>query len=305
MKTIKLSDATVLLTGGTGFLGRNILPELRQLCGCVVTLGRSSGNDVSCDLTQGVPSLPVHADIVVHAAGMVHIVPENDDVARAFFDVNVEGTRNLCRALETVGVPHKLVYVSSVAVYGCEGGEDVDENHPLNGKTPYAQSKIQAEALLQEWCHAHGVGLTILRAALIAGPDAPGNLGAMVRGIRSGAYVNVAGGSARKSLLMARDVARLLPLLPEDGGIYNICDGDAMSVARLSRLIGSQCGRRVMSIPYVMARMLAGVGDVLGSRFPINTQRLNTMMRSITFSNHKAVAELGWCPLSVEKNYKI
>jgi len=79
--------------------------------------------------------------------------------------------------LEKVGVPESFIFVSTVAVYGCETGEDIDENHPLKGNTPYALSKIQAEKFLTEWCHTNNVKLGIIRPSLIAGPNPPGNLG--------------------------------------------------------------------------------------------------------------------------------
>ena len=70
-----------------------------------------------------------------------------------------------------------------------------------------------AEEYLQEWCHNHNVILGILRPSLIAGPNPPGNLGAMIKGIESGKYFSIGGGKVRKSVLMVEDIARLVPLL--------------------------------------------------------------------------------------------
>lgn len=55
-------------------------------------------------------------------------------------------------ALENVGVPKALIFISTVAVYGCEFGEQITEEHTLNGTTPYAKSKIMAEEYLTNWC---------------------------------------------------------------------------------------------------------------------------------------------------------
>ena len=106
-----------------------------------------------------------------------------------------------------------IYFISTVAVYGCEYGENITEEHPLNGTTPYAVSKRMAEEYLQEWCHNHNVILGILRPSLIAGPNPPGNLGAMIKGIESGKYFSIGGGKVRKSVLMVEDIARLVPLL--------------------------------------------------------------------------------------------
>ena len=95
---------------------------------------------------------------------------------------------------------------------------------PLVGDSPYADSKIKAEEYLTNWCKEHNVILGILRPSLLAGKGAPGNLGAMVNGIRTGAYLSIAGGKARKSVLMVDDIAHLVPLVAEKGGVYNVCD---------------------------------------------------------------------------------
>lgn len=81
-----------------------------------------------------------------------------------------------------------------------------------------------AETYLNEWCEKNDVTLGILRPSLLADRNAPDNLGAMVDGIRKGFYLNIAGGKDKKSILMAEDIANLLPLLEEKGGIYNVCD---------------------------------------------------------------------------------
>lgn len=75
-------------------------------------------------------------------------------------------------------------FISTVAVYGCEFGNLVTEEHPLEGNTPYARSKIMAEEYLTEWCRNNNVKLGILRPSLLAGKHALGNLGAMVMVLR-------------------------------------------------------------------------------------------------------------------------
>ena len=63
--------------------------------------------------------------------------------------------------------------------------------------------------------------------------------------------------------------------------------------------------RKPISIPYWMAWCMAKVGDLLGSKAPINSYKLEKMTKSLTFSNEKARRELCWEPLDVLENYKI
>jgi nucleoside-diphosphate-sugar epimerase len=295
----------LLFTGGTGFLGKNVMSILTKPYE-VSTCGITPDDMIKANLAKEVPELPCQYDVVLHACGKAHVVPKTDAEKQAFYDVNYQGTVNLCTALEKVGVPKALIFISTVAVYGCEYGDLITEEHPLEGITPYAESKIMAEKYLTEWCAKNGVTLGILRPSLLAGKNAPGNLGAMVNGIKKGFYMNIAGGKVIKSILMAEDIAKLVPLVAEKGGIYNVCDTRQPSFGEISISVARQLGKgKPLNIPYWLAWCMAKVGDLLGSKAPINTYKLEKMTKSLTFSNEKARRELGWEPMDVLENYKI
>lgn len=295
----------LLFTGGTGFLGKNVMPLLAKQYE-VTTCGITPDDMIKANLAKEVPSLSERYDVVLHACGKAHMVPKTEAEKQAFYDVNYTGTIHLCDALEKVGVPKALVFISTVAVYGCEYGDLIDETHALDGDSPYAKSKIMTEEYLTKWCLDHQVRLGILRPSLLAGKDAPGNLGAMVNGIKKGFYMNIAGGKVIKSILMAEDIARLLPLLEKKGGVYNVCDTRQPSFGEISVSIANQLGKKKpLNIPYWMAWCMAKVGDLLGSKAPINSYKLEKMTKSLTFSNEKARLELNWEPLDVLDNYKI
>lgn len=295
----------LLFTGGTGFLGKNAMPVLKEYYE-VTTCGITPDDMIKANFVTDVPELPVKYDVVLHACGKAHVVPKTEAEKQAFFDVNYTGTKHLCEALEKVGVPKALVFISTVAVYGCEYGDLITEDHPLNGETPYAKSKIMAEEFLTEWCKKNNVILGILRPSLLAGKNAPGNLGAMVNGVKKGYYMNIAGGKVVKSILMAEDIARILPSLVVKGGVYNVCDTRQPSFGELSISVAQQLGKgKPLNIPYWMAWCMAKVGDLLGNKAPINSYKLEKMTKSLTFSNEKARKELNWEPLDVLENYKI
>lgn len=294
----------MLFTGGTGFLGNNAKPVLNKIYE-VTTIGISDKDDVKANFISKVPELPERYDVVLHAAGKAHIYPKTPEEIQAFYDVNFKGTKNLCKGLEKVGLPKSFIFISTSAVYGIDNGDHITEDYPLKGDTPYAKSKIMAEEFLADWCKKHGVILSILRPSLIAGCNAPGNLGAMVNGIKTGAYLSIAHGKARKSLLMAQDIANLVPLLEDKGGTYNVCDNDHPSFGQLEDIIALQLGkRRPISIPYWFAKCIAVVGDVV-KFLPINSSRLSKIVTSDTLSSEKAQKELGWTPMSTLENYRI
>ena len=297
----------LLITGINGFVGVN----LTSLLGLGYTLygldiinrpNNSIVETIHWDVIERVPK----CDIVLHLAGKAHSVPKTAEEEHVFYDVNLGLTKKLCAALEQRGTPKSFIFVSTVAVYGLEEGENITEELPLLGNTPYALSKIQAEQFLVEWCSEHNVILTILRPSLIAGPNPPGNLGAMIQGIKTGKYLNIGGGKARKSVLMVQDIANLLPLVALKGGVYNICDSNHPSFSELERIICKQLNKpEVFSMPLFLAKVIAKIGDALGSRAPINSDKLSKITKSLTFSNEKAKRELGWQPLDVIDNFKI
>lgn len=296
---------TLLFTGASGFLGSNIIQLLNGAYN-IISVGLSPQDTYLVDIATDIPTFTDAFDVVFHAAGKAHSVPKTEAEKRLFFDVNLQGTKNLCTALEQSGIPKAFIFISTVAVYGCDSGENITEEHPLNGTTPYALSKIKAEKYLEGWCAMHNVKLSILRPSLIAGPNPPGNLGAMIHGIENGKYLSIAGGKARKSVLMVQDIANLLPMLIEKGGIYNVCDSYQPSFRELEMVICKQLNKKLpLSIPYWFAKSMAVFGDCFGENTPINSLKLRKITNSLTFSNEKAVRELGWKPMNVLKNFRI
>lgn len=287
---------TLLLTGATGFLGRNILPVLQESFDSVTTLGRSSSNDITADLSCEIPLLGRRFDSVIHAAGKAHVLnPATADLDE-FYNVNFQGTVNLCKALDAAGtMPKQLVFISSVAVYGPEAPLGADESAPLEATSAYGRSKIEAERFLEQWCEERGVLLTILRLPLLVGPDAPGNLGAMTEAIRRGRYFNIGRRPVLKSMLCVEDGARALPFLMSRGGVFNLCASQPVSVADLAACIARAQGRRKpITIPAWIMRLGASFGDFVPG-FPLNSVRLEKLTHSLVFSNAKALAT-GWQP---------
>lgn len=288
----------ILVTGGSGFLGQFILQYLRRF-GKVKTLARSHG-DYLCDLSETIPELNHVFDLVVHSAGMAHKTPRSVGEGELFHSVNVIGTLRLLEALENVGIPRRFVFISSVAVYGLSNGTFINESSELSAKDPYGLSKIQAENLVNDWCMKHGVICTIFRLPLIAGQNPPGNLGAMIKGIRKGYYFNIAGGSAKKSMVLANDVANYLLKASEIGGTFNLTDGYHPSFFELSENISRQLGKkRPKNLPLWLAKVLALVGDLFGAKAPLSSDKLRKISSDLTFDDSKAREAFGWDPTPV------
>jgi len=286
----------VLLTGSSGFLGGYILSHLNRTGIEVITVGRTATNAILCDLKSEIPMIDVYHEfgLIIHSAGLAHHIPKNEAEGKLFFDVNVGGTKNLLEGLLVLEkMPKSFVFISTVAVYGVAEGLGIDETHKLNGISPYALSKIEAEMLVQDWCDMHGVNCVILRLPLVIGDNAPGNLGAMEKAIRKGYYFRLGSGNARRSMVNAEDVARLIPLLVDEHGIYNLTDGKHPAYREFDVLLAKKYSRNVRSIPKSIGKFVAVLGDIFVF-FPLNSYRLNKLEQSFTVCDSKARRELGW-----------
>lgn len=295
----------MLFTGATGFLGKNMIAILEEQYD-VTTCGMTPGNIIKMNLSKEVPTLIQHYDVVLHAAGKAHSVPKNRTEEQVFFDINLHGTINLCAALEKSGVPTSLIFISSVSVYGLNQGLLITENHSLLAKDSYGVSKIKAESFVQNWCKQHNVTCTILRLPLVVGVNPPGNLGVMIKGIDKGCYFNIAGGKAKKSMVLASDVASAILKVVEIDGIYNLTDGYHPSFEELSKNISIQLGKgKPMHMPMWLARIIANFGNLLGSKVPLNTNKLKKITSDLTFDDSKAKGAFGWSPTPVLEGFTI
>jgi nucleoside-diphosphate-sugar epimerase len=298
----------IVLTGSSGFLGRIVHDKLKAKHK-VLSLGRANGCSIKVKDIANITNLPAPLDeinSVIHIAGLAHVNPKDDDSKMAFDIVNFEGTKSLCSWIETwTQKPEALVFISSVSVYGLEIGSGISEKDELLGKTPYALSKIKAEQFLLKWGEKLGIRILILRLPLIVGSNPPGNLGKMILAIRRGTYFSIGGGKARKSMVLAEDVANLLATCPNVAGIYNLTDGVHPSFAELESLIAKQLGKSSSpNLPLKLARLLGKVGDVLPI-FPITTNTIKKITQDLTFSDSKARQNLNWNPSSVIEKWKI
>lgn len=287
----------VLLTGSSGFLGKYIRDE--YISEELEILNRISSGDHILDLSKNVPKFSHRFDLVIHNAGLAHTAFGN------FFEVNVQGTRNLLKGLRK-SPPNYFVFISSVSVYGRNEGKFLTEECPILATDEYGMSKIQAEAEIIEWCQYHQVGCTILRLPLVVGTNPPGNLGVMINAIKKGFYVNIAGGQAKKSMVLAEDVAKFILSASKVGGIFNLTDGEHPSFKQLSSSIAKQVNRNwILNMPFKMALALAWIGDNLCNNFPLNTRKLIKITSDLTFDDSLAREKFGWNPRPIITNFKL
>jgi nucleoside-diphosphate-sugar epimerase len=296
----------ILLTGGSGFLGNFIKVNLQKKGEHVISIGRADSNNIVADLAKQVPSLNDSFDYIIHCAGKAHINPKTELQKLDFYQVNLKGTENLCEALNSQVANLKgFIFISSVAVYGKESGLMLTEDSELQANDPYGSSKIKTEQFLQTWCNQLNMPLLILRLPLVIGDNAPGNLGLMEKAIRKGYYLRIGNGETKRSMVLAIDVAEFISRNLGKNGVYNLTDGYDPSFRELEEVLNAKYSKSfTLSIPYFAAKFFAIIGDIIGSCFPINSNKLLKVCSSLTFSSKKAAAAMNWNPTNVLNYYK-
>lgn len=293
-----------LVSGASGFLGKFIIAELGSKS--YDTIGRKSSNTILFDLAQSNDylHLPEKYDYLIIASGHAHLYEDNAREKLLHYKVNFKGTQKLVEAVDNESLKG-VVYISTVAVYGENMKTPFKEADELFGVTPYAKSKIAAEEYLLDWSRKKNVPVLIFRVPLIVGKFPPGNLRAMIEAIRNKRYFSVAKGKARRSMVLADDLAKFVIASIGKHGIYNLSDGFHPSYRELEIVIANKLNLLPpKEMPLFLAKLVAFLGDFL-PLFPINSVRLKKLTNDLIVDDSKARKELGWNPRSVAKYFKI
>ena len=235
-----------LITGGLGFVGRHLARHLRESGDDVLALDRQG--DPSIDITDGpavAEAIAVAApDAVYHLAGWANVAASWDDPV-GVFRANAEGTLHVLRGCVDAQVG-RVLSVGSADLYGVVSPDELPltETSPLRPTSPYAASKLAAEALAQQAFLGHGLQVVRVRPFNHLGPGqaegfvAPALAARIARAERDGHdTIPVGNLTARRDLTDARDIVRAYRLLITDGTageVYNVCSGRDLAIQELA-----------------------------------------------------------------------
>jgi len=249
----------ILVTGAGGFVGGHLLAALRARGHDVILADRaphaSDHDTLPLDVTdplavRGAVEL-ARPDAIAHLAAQA-FVPASLTDPDGTFDVNAHGTLRLLEAVRALAdqgaAPPRVLVVSSGDVYGAQPREAFplrETTAPLP-RSPYAASKIAAEALALAYARAWGVDAVVTRAFNHIGPGQDERFGVVafalqIARVAAGGAPRVLVGNldASRDFLDVRDVCEAYALLLEGGGaageIYNVCSGTATTMREILR----------------------------------------------------------------------
>ncbi|MDQ3323109.1 MAG: SDR family NAD(P)-dependent oxidoreductase [Acidobacteriota bacterium] len=273
----------VLVTGASGFVGREIVAELfdngietaqisRQERNFVNTGTFDSGNYFQADIADEDSLKAVEElgkiDAVIHCAGLAHQFKNIDE--SEFEKVNVLGTKNILDLAVKLNAAH-FILISSTAVYGIKkqtandnlsnGSIDgIDENEVCSPETGYAESKLAAEKAALDICAANNVSLTILRLSPVIGEGNAGNVARLIETVDKKRFVWVGKGKNLKSMIYKKDAARAcVKVLKEKRAgieIFNLA-GKPIRMSEFVECIGESLERKIPKInipPFIFER---------------------------------------------------
>lgn len=219
--------AKILVTGATGFVGRNLVPVLEKLEHELILVNSKSGDIVDNLFWASQPA----ADVVIHLAASTY-VPDSWNAPVDFMKTNFLGT--LCALDYCKNHNAKLVFLSSY-LYGNPNSLPIKETATLSATNPYALSKKMAEEACAFYAEKYNVSVIILRPFNIYGPGQGDNflIPTIIRQLFKSNMVQVKDLQPKRDYIYINDLVNAIILTLTANvkfGIYNIGSGISYSV---------------------------------------------------------------------------
>ncbi len=298
----------ILITGGNGFIGRHVVRRMAEAGQPARAFDVVFGDDFGesfegIDAVRG--DLLEEADLARALEGVetiAHLASKHVDHDGSGFErINVEGTRSLCRAAASAGVS-RVIYLSSVGVYGHGSHTQADETTPLSPDTPFSRSKAAAEKIVLDHARDGDFQGVVLRHRFVYGDGDRAVLPRLIKAAKSYPFW-LSGGRARMSLIWATDLAEIIRRLAGSEGeaidpkdpVYHVTDGRPISyrevITTLCKAFDFQPPRfsvpyRLLYAPVRLRELLLGI-DPEVAESSVTSIRLKLVAQDNDFSNRK------------------
>lgn len=298
-----MKNKVVLITGASGFIGSHLTERLVSVGAKVRAFVRyNSRNDwgnleflpdsirnkieiIVGDIQDpfSVKKAVEGSEIVFHLASLIAI-PYSYKAPQSYVTTNVVGTVNVMQACRELGV-EKIIHTSTSECYGTARYVPIDENHPLQGQSPYSASKIGADMIAESFYRSFGLPVCIIRPFNTYGPrqSARAVIPTIISQILSGNSVRLGNLTPTRDLNYVGDTVEGFLKVAESpnsmGEVINIGSGEEISIGELVTKIMKLIGREV---------------DVISEEERIRPQK--SEVERLVCDNTKAKKLLGWYP---------
>lgn len=308
-----MAQLTALVTGAPGFVGSNLCRELLSHGYKVKALHRKSSKlealkGLDLELVQGdlsdqrsLLTACRDVDLVFHIAAVYREAKFPDQV---YWDINLEGTRNLLEASKECEVK-RFIFCSTTGVHGGIKTPPADESYPYNPDDVYQQSKTEAEKLVLEWFNSGRIDGCVIRPTMIWGP-ADTRLFKLFKGVASRRLPIIGDGQVLRHWVLVSDLARGFRLAAENprskAQIYLIAGERPVTLEHTMQTIAKQYGVKLLpfKIPAKPLQLLGSCVEKICKPFgiepPIHRRRVDFFVKHRAFDYSKARRELGYQP---------
>ena len=306
----------ILVTGAAGFLGERLVKELHGTGYVVRALVRKLSHTISfpSDVEVVVGDLRDARAIraattgcvgVVHLAGKAHVLDGSQSDTSDYHGINVVGTQNVLEGAVACGAS-RVVFASTVKVFGETTVGCVDESQPPLPETPYAQSKWAAEQLVMDYSKKTGFTAVSLRLPMIYGPTRKGNLFRMISAIDRGRFPPLPPVNNFRSMLHVGNFVYATMLALKHTRIeqpaYVVTDEKPYAISTIYDLLRTELGKAAPNwrMPFWMLKFVAASGDIIqtvtGRSVPVNSLILEKLVGSAWYSAEAITRDLRDCP---------
>ena len=303
----------VLVTGAAGFLGASLVEKLCRSGHHVRVVLHETPHPISqlgnvetvvADIrdAKNVQALAGGCRAIVHLAAKVHAFDDSGE-EQDYEAVNIDGTKHILDAAVRSGV-NRIVFASSVKVFGEESSGCIDETQDPDPQTAYGRSKWRAEQLVSEYVARHGLTAVSLRLPMVYGPTKKGNLYRMIEAIDHGRFPALPRLATVRSLLHVENFVQAVLLCLRapcfQRAAYVVADSEPYRVTDLYDWLRAGLGKAPPQwrVPLWMLKSGARCGDVLqaisGSPAPLTTQQLTKLIGCAWYSSTAITHELGY-----------
>ena len=307
----------ILITGPTGAVGPVVVNAFRVAGYPVRTLSIDappSGiwpNDVETragDVTDKIAVLEAMrgVDSVVHMAALLHNVNLPPMLQKKYKSINVGGTVKVVEASLKVGV-RRIVFFSTISVYGRSDGRILTEDSMPEPETFYAKTKYDAEKIIIAAKGPDGTKIgTILRLGTVYGPRIKGNYQLLLKSLAKNRFVPIGRGASRRTMIYDKDAAQAAKLALEHPGaagkIFNVSDGKFHTLNEIISTICKALDRTPprLSLPIGPIRFTTGIIEdmarMIGLQPLIMRASIDKYTEDLAVDGRRIQRELGFVP---------